>query len=85
MEHRANTSAALQGKTKPPRTEEHRNNLSKSITKTFATYKGMTKPLIEWSRELNFKYSVLHNRIYILGWSIKKAFTTPVRSSKRTK
>lgn len=47
------------------------------------TYKGVTKPLVEWSQETNIKPETLYQRIYRLGWSIEKALTTKTRT--RTK
>lgn len=40
--------------------------------------------LSEWAEILNINYKVLHNRLY-KGWSIEKAFNTPLRSKKRNK
>lgn len=41
-------------------------------------YKGVTKPLIDWAEELNISKQVLYARIRQLGWSVEKAFETPV-------
>lgn len=43
------------------------------------TYNGKTQTLKEWARELGINNTTLHNRINYYGWSIEKAFTTPVR------
>lgn len=43
------------------------------------TYKGETKNLTEWARELNIDVRVLHGRIFRRNWSIDKAFTTPTK------
>lgn len=42
------------------------------------TYKGITKCLSEWSKELGIDRRTLNTRIYKYGWSIEKAFNTPV-------
>lgn len=39
------------------------------------TYKGQTKNLIDWSKELNINYDRLRRRLK-LGWSTEKAFET---------
>jgi hypothetical protein len=41
------------------------------------TYKNQTKCIAEWALILNFKYRTLGRR-FERGWSIEKAFTTPV-------
>ncbi len=42
------------------------------------TYFEKTQSLIEWSQELNIKYTTLYNRLYTYNWSINKAFTQPL-------
>lgn len=42
------------------------------------TWRGKTLPITEWSRRLKLAPMTLHNRIRRLGWSIERAFTTPV-------
>lgn len=41
-------------------------------------YRNHIKTLSEWSDITGISYNTLHNRIYRYGWSIEKAFTTPV-------
>lgn len=43
------------------------------------TYGGRTQCLTAWAEELNIREGTLRRRIYQLNWSIKEAFTTPVR------
>lgn len=43
------------------------------------TFRGRTLNLKQWSKALNLPYHALHLRIYRRGWSIEKAFTTPLR------
>lgn len=45
----------------------------------FYTYKGKTKSRVQWSEELNIHPDTLRNRIDRSGWTIEKAFTTPVK------
>lgn len=57
-------------------TQEQSLNTSTNVN---ITYNGKTQTLKEWARELGIKNTTLHNRIHYYGWSIEKAFTTPVR------
>ncbi len=41
------------------------------------SYKGVTKTMTEWAEYLGIDYKTLSRRIYS-GWSINKAFETPV-------
>lgn len=45
----------------------------------FITYKGRTKTYTDWSNELGLKKSFLWSRINRSGWSIKRAFETPLQ------
>ncbi len=51
---------------------------NKTVTKRI-TYNSETKTLNEWAKTLNIKRMTLYYRIYVHGWDIEKAFTTPVR------
>lgn len=42
----------------------------------YVTYKGETKPLAVWCRELNLKHSLVSSRIQ-KGWNVATAFETP--------
>lgn len=42
-------------------------------------FNGEKKTLRDWSIALGISYQVLADRIYRYGWSIEKAFTTPVK------
>jgi hypothetical protein len=46
-------------------------------------YKGITKPLVEWARELKMPYNALHCRIFRLDWSVASAFNTPIKKKGR--
>ncbi len=54
--------------------QDNHNNRRSSIP---IEYKGKTQTLSQWSRELGLNRGFLHERIYILGWSIERAFETP--------
>lgn len=43
-------------------------------------FRSQVRILAEWANYLKINYSVLHARLYTLNWSVKKAFTTPVRN-----
>lgn len=52
--------------------------LNTSRTKLY-TFNGKTQHLKFWAEELGIKEMTLFSRINTLGWSVEKAFTTPVR------
>ena len=43
----------------------------------YITYRGDTKTMMEWSRELNLNYSTLRRRIRA-GWDVADAFERPI-------
>ena len=45
-------------------------------------YKGSVKPISQFCEELALPYRVVYERIK-MGWSVEKAFTTPVRVCKK--
>lgn len=53
---------------------EQANNKRTSI---LITYKGQTKPLPVWCRELGLSRRLMRERIFRNKWSIEKAFETP--------
>ena len=48
------------------------------------TYNNKTMTMAMWAKELNINYKTLANRICTYGWSVEKAFTTPVRKIKNS-
>ncbi len=58
---------------------EQNRNYSRNIN---ITYNNKTQCIMEWSEELNIKYGTLRARLINYGWSIEKAFNTPVRICK---
>lgn len=48
----------------------------------FVTWKGETKTVSEWARELNMQSQTLARRLNA-GWSVEDAFTQPLRKRKK--
>jgi len=44
-------------------------------TTRYVTFRGQTKPLIEWAEELGLNYQNTHRRLYARGWSVERAFS----------
>ena len=68
------------------RKKEIKAKMKKSKTSShekLIEYNGKNQSLTAWAKELGFKGQTLFGRIYEMGWSVEKAFTTPVKS--RTK
>lgn len=61
------------------KSEQHRNTRQNLIV----TYRGESRPLVEWVEELGLNYSAVQQRLVKLGWPAERAFSTPVRK-KRT-
>ena len=57
---------------------EQANNKKSTI---WITYDGETMQLSYWADNLGISYHTLYDRLHRYGWSIEKAFTTPVRRS----
>lgn len=57
----------------------HSENVRNSSKARLITYRGKTQVFSDWAKELGIERLTLKNRIDKLGWSIEKAFTTPVR------
>lgn len=49
---------------------------NKKSEKLIITYKGKTQKLADWCRELNLNYPKTRARIFVMSWSIEKAFET---------
>lgn len=60
------------------KSEQHRNTRQNLIV----TYRGESRPLVEWVEELGLNYSAVHQRLVKLGWSAEQAFSTPVRKKR---
>lgn len=46
-------------------------------------YNGESKNLNQWAKELGMSGQTLFARIYISGWTVEKAFTTPTKARKK--
>ncbi len=55
--------------------QQARNRRSSRIE----TYNGESKCIAAWAEEYNIPYDVLYQRIYKLGWSMKRALTEPIQ------
>lgn len=49
----------------------------------FIEYEGETKTLNDWSIQLGMQYGTLHSRLSDYGWSVEKAFNTPVGKRRK--
>ena len=55
--------------------KQQQNNRSSN---RIVVYKGKRQTLEQWINELGLKSSTVRQRIYVYGWSLDKAFNTPV-------
>ncbi len=46
-------------------------------------YNGKTQNLSQWAKELDMPGQTLFARIHLSGWTVEKAFTTPVKRRKK--
>lgn len=45
-------------------------------------YNGEAKNICAWAKELGISANTLYGRIYHMGWTVERAFTTPGRQAK---
>lgn len=64
-----------------PKSEQAKNRRSCVIIE----HLGKKQNLMAWSKELGIPYSVLHNRMYKLGWSFERAISEPVHIEKQNR
>jgi hypothetical protein len=50
----------------------------------FLEFGGKRQTVMDWSRETGFSFAVIHQRIK-LGWTVERALTQPIDTSKRSK
>lgn len=60
-------------------TEQQRNRTNNR----HITYEGSTKTFAEWCEQLGLPYKPILQRL-LAGWSVERAFTTPLRITSRT-
>ncbi len=48
-------------------------------------FNGKSQNICAWAKELGISANTLYGRIYKMGWSVEKAFTTPARSARNNK
>lgn len=53
-------------------------------TNTMITCGGVTKTLTQWCREMGLNYQTIQGRIQDKKWSPERAFTQPIKQTKRT-
>lgn len=46
-------------------------------------FNGKSQNICKWAEELGISANTLYGRIYKMGWSIEKAFTTPIKKGKK--
>ena len=51
-------------------------------TSCLVTFKGVTRTITQWGRETGLE-GCLRDRLFRYGWSLEKAFTTPVRRRRK--
>ena len=54
-------------------------------TNNFLEFNGKKLTVAQWSKLLGIKYETLRYRIFILGWNVEKALTTPVNVNSEVK
>lgn len=57
-----------------------KEQMSNQSTNIIISFNGEQHTLSQWANILGINKTTLHNRLKYLGWSVEKAFTTPVRS-----
>lgn len=60
--------------------KEQSNNTRKNLE---IEYNGETHTFSEWMDILKLNSSTIYTRIHLLGWSIEKAFETPIRKRRK--
>lgn len=63
--------------------DESEPTQKKQRGKDLIEYDGRTQNLSQWAKELGMPGQTLFARIRLSGWSVEKAFTTPVKTRKK--
>ena len=69
---------------KPADTDSKSEQIKRPTPKRGAQleYDGRSQNICAWAKELGISANTLYGRIYKMGWSVEKAFTTPSRKSQ---
>lgn len=59
---------------------EQANNKADTL---WILYNGVLRPLSMWSEMIGIKYHTLYDRLFTYGWTVEKAFETPVDGGKQ--
>ncbi len=88
-EKEANEEKAARDQKQTENDKAAENEINKSKTETKSTgrgtlieYDGKSQNICKWAEELGISANTLYGRIYHLGWTVEKAFTTPGRQTK---
>nr|DAS45578.1 MAG TPA: Rho termination factor, N-terminal domain [Caudoviricetes sp.] len=68
--------------TPEPETEEKPVEKPKPKRGALIEYDGKAQNICKWGEELGISPNTLYGRIYKMGWSVERAFTTPSRKTK---
>lgn len=58
--------------------------MTKKYRKRDVTFRGETKPLLVWAKELGLHHQTLNSRLYQYGWTPEEALTKPIRENAST-
>lgn len=65
-----------------PETEEKPVEKPKPKRGALIEFDGKAQNICKWGEELGISPNTLYGRIYKMGWSVERAFTTPSRKTK---
>ena len=68
--------------TPEPKTEEKPAEKPKPKRGALIEFDGRSQNICAWGEELGISANTLYGRIYKMGWSVERAFTTPSRKTK---
>lgn len=68
--------------TPEPKTEEKPIEKPKPKRGALIEFDGKSQNICAWGKELGISANTLYGRIYKMGWSVERAFTTPSRKTK---
>lgn len=68
--------------TQAPKAEEEPVEKPKPKRGALIEFDGRSQNICAWGEELGISANTLYGRIYKMGWSVERAFTTPSRKTK---